>query len=68
MSSKILFTAGAKGGTGKSTAARLLITYLRQHGADPMLLDLDDENHTLTRFFPEALPDSTCGTSSPTMS
>src|SRR5213596_1740369 len=50
----ILFTAGAKGGTGKSTAARFLITYLRDHGADPLLLDLDDENRTLSRFF-EAL-------------
>ena len=53
--SNILFTAGAKGGTGKSTAVRFLITYLRQHGADPLLLDLDDENRTLSRFFPEAI-------------
>ena len=51
----ILFTAGAKGGTGKSTAARFLITYMRKHGADPLLVDLDDENRTLSRFFPEAL-------------
>jgi cellulose biosynthesis protein BcsQ len=51
----ILFTAGAKGGTGKSTAARFLITYLRERGSDPLLLDLDDENRTLSRFFPEAL-------------
>lgn len=54
--STILFTAGAKGGTGKSTAARFLITYLREHGFDPLLLDLDDENRTLSRFFPEAIP------------
>ena len=54
MASKILFTAGAKGGTGKSTAARFLITYLRQNNADPLLLDLDDESKTLSRFFPEA--------------
>src|SRR5216117_276381 len=53
--STIIFTAGAKGGTGKSTAARFLITYVRHHGADPLLLDLDDENRTLSRFFPEAL-------------
>ncbi len=51
----ILFTAGAKGGTGKSTAARFLITYLREHGLDPLLLDMDDENRTLSRFFPEAI-------------
>ncbi len=50
----ILFTAGAKGGTGKSTAARLLVTYLRERGSEPVLLDLDDENRTLSRFFPEA--------------
>ncbi len=53
--SNILFTAGAKGGTGKSTAARFLVTYLREHGAEPLLLDLDEENRTLSRFFPEAL-------------
>ena len=53
--SSILFTAGAKGGTGKSTAAPFLITYLRDHGHDPLLLDLDDENRTLSRFFPEAV-------------
>jgi hypothetical protein len=55
MSCTLIFTAGAKGGSGKTTVARFLITYLREHGADPILLDLDDENHTLTRFFPEAL-------------
>ncbi len=53
--STILFTAGAKGGTGKSTAARFLVSYLREHGADPTLLDLDEENRTLSRFFPEAV-------------
>src|SRR6058998_2315393 len=53
--STVVFTAGAKGGTGKSTAARFLVTYLRERGADPLLLDLDDENRTLSRFFPEAL-------------
>ena len=55
MTSTILFTAGAKGGTGKSTAARFLITYLREHGFDPLLLHMDDENRTLSRFFPEAI-------------
>ena len=55
MTSTILFTAGAKGGSGKSTAARFLITYLREHHADPLLVDLDDENKTLARFFPEAM-------------
>ena len=50
----IIFTAGAKGGTGKSTAVRFLTTYLREHGHNPVLLDMDDENRTLSRFFPEA--------------
>jgi hypothetical protein len=53
--STILFTAGAKGGTGKSTAVRFVVTYLRENNANPLLLDLDDENRTLSRFFPEAL-------------
>ncbi len=53
--SKIIFTAGAKGGTGKSTAARFLITYLREQGENPLLMDMDDENRTLSRFFPEAI-------------
>jgi hypothetical protein len=53
--STIMFTAGAKGGTGKSTAVRFLITYLRENGSNPFLLDLDEENRTLSRFFPEAL-------------
>ncbi len=53
--SNIIFTAGAKGGTGKSTAMRFLITYLRQQEMNPLLLDLDDESRTLSRFFPEAV-------------
>jgi len=52
--STIIFAAGAKGGTGKSTAVRFLTTYLRENGHKPVLLDMDDENKTLSRFFPEA--------------
>ena len=55
MSCTLFFTAGAKGGAGKTTAAKFLITYLREHGEFPLLMDLDDENHTLARFFPAAL-------------
>ena len=55
MSCTLFFTAGAKGGSGKTTAAKFQITYLREHGEVPLLMDLDDENHTLARFFPEAL-------------
>ena len=52
--STVIFTAGAKGGTGKSTVARFLITYLREEGYDPILLDMDNETKTLSRFFPES--------------
>jgi len=52
--STVIFTAGAKGGTGKSTVVRFLITYLREHGYEPLLLDMDTETKTLSRFFPEA--------------
>jgi len=50
----IIFTAGAKGGTGKSTAIRLLITYLREQGFKPLILDMDDESRTLSRYFSDA--------------
>lgn len=53
--STIIFTAGAKGGTGKSTATRFLITCLRERNLNPLILDLDDENRTISRFFPEAV-------------
>jgi MinD-like ATPase involved in chromosome partitioning or flagellar assembly len=52
--STIIFTSGAKGGTGKTTVARLLTTYLREQGLNPLLLDMDDESRTFSRFFPEA--------------
>ena len=50
----IIFTSGAKGGTGKSMSVRFLTTYLRENNYKPVLLDMDDENRTLSRFFPEA--------------
>jgi MinD-like ATPase involved in chromosome partitioning or flagellar assembly len=55
MTIKILFTAGAKGGTGKSTFLRYLITWFQDHGVDPLLIDADDENGTLKRFFATAI-------------
>ena len=56
MSCTLIFTAGAKGGSSKTMAARfLIITYLQEKGTSPLILDLDDENHTLSRFFPEAV-------------
>jgi hypothetical protein len=54
MKSTVVFTAGAKGGTGKSTILRFFITYLRGNGFEPSLLDMDNESRTLSRYFPEA--------------
>lgn len=54
MATKILFTAGAKGGTGKSTYLRFLTTWLQEAGIEPYLIDADDDNATLSRFFPQA--------------
>ena len=42
--STIIFAAGAKGGTGKSTAICLLTNFLRKQGLKPLLLDMDNEN------------------------
>ena len=47
--------AGAKGGTGKSTFMRLLATWLQENGIEALLIDADDENGTLKRFFPQAV-------------
>jgi hypothetical protein len=54
MNTKIIFTAGAKGGTGKSTYLRYLISWFLEAEISPLLLDCDDENSTLSRFYPEA--------------
>jgi len=54
MAIKILMSAGAKGGTGKSTFIRFAITWLQDAGVAPYLIDADDENSTLSRFFPQA--------------
>jgi MinD-like ATPase involved in chromosome partitioning or flagellar assembly len=55
MPCKIILTCGAKGGTGKSTILRSIITWLQEAGIEPYLIDADDENATLFRFFPQAL-------------
>jgi len=55
MAIKILMNAGAKGGTGKSTFIRFPISWLQDAGVEPYLIDADDENATLSRFFPQAL-------------
>ena len=51
----LILTAGAKGSSGRTTAARFLITYLQEKGTSPLILNLDDENHTVSRFFPQAV-------------
>jgi hypothetical protein len=55
MPCKVLFTAGAKGGSGKTTAACFVVGYVQQHGVTPLIMDLDDESKSLSRFYPEAL-------------
>jgi MinD-like ATPase involved in chromosome partitioning or flagellar assembly len=55
MAIKILMNCGHKGGTGKSNFIKFPITYLQDAGIEPYLIDADDENATLSRFFPHAL-------------
>ena len=55
MPCKIIMTCGAKGGTGKSNFLRFIITWLQEAGIEPYLIDADDENSTLFRFFRQAL-------------
>jgi len=55
MPCKVIFTAGAKGGSGKTTAARFVLGYVHQQGVTPLIMDLDDESKSLSRFYPEAL-------------
>jgi hypothetical protein len=55
MSTKVIFTAGAKGGSGKTTALRFVLGYLHRLGITPLIMDLDDESKSLTRFYPQAL-------------
>jgi CobQ/CobB/MinD/ParA family nucleotide binding protein len=55
MPCKVIFTAGAKGGSGKTTAACFILGYLRQHDITPLIMDLDDESKSLSRFYPEAV-------------
>ena len=54
MKSLLIITAGAKGGTGKSTFLRYLVTWLQESGIEPHLVDADDESRTLHRFFSQA--------------
>jgi MinD-like ATPase involved in chromosome partitioning or flagellar assembly len=55
MATKILMTCGGKGGTGRSNYIKFPICYLQDCGIEPYLIDADDENPTLSRYFPQAL-------------
>lgn len=55
MPCNLILTAGAKGGSGETTAAKFPISYLQENGCSPLIPDLDDESHTLSRFFPDAV-------------
>lgn len=50
----IVFTIGGKGGVGKSWLSSLLIDWYRSLKMPFRAIDLDNENNTLSRFFPEA--------------
>lgn len=52
----VLFSVGAKGGVGKSTVLRHVAEWTISLGLPPLLIDADDENRSLTRFFPTASP------------
>src|SRR6187402_2092419 len=54
MKTKVIMVCGGKGGTGKSTYLRYLITWLREAGITPFIIDADDENSSTFRFFPTA--------------
>jgi hypothetical protein len=54
MATKILIGAGTKGGVGRSTFLRILITWMQDAGVHPFLIDADDENPTMKRFFSAA--------------
>ncbi len=49
---RLIITAGAKGGSGKSLTTALLYDWLKQKGIRAMVFDGDPENSTLSRFIP----------------
>jgi hypothetical protein len=38
-----------------TTTACFVVAYVQQHGVTPLIMDLDDESKSLSRFYPEAL-------------
>jgi hypothetical protein len=50
----VIFTIGGKGGVGKSWIMGLLIDWYKTLGIQFHVVDLDNENNTLSRFYPEA--------------
>lgn len=54
---RIVFTEGGKGGVAKTELALSLVSWYRENGLDPVLLDFDTENtnkSSLQNFFPQA--------------
>ena len=52
---KVIFTAGAKGGTGKSTYLRHQISWYQKQAINPYILDCDEESKSTSRFFKNAV-------------
>jgi hypothetical protein len=50
----VVFSIGGKGGVGKSWLIALLIDWYRARKVPFHALDLDNENNTLSRFYPDA--------------
>lgn len=51
---RIIITAGAKGGAGKSLTSSLIHSWVQSKGREIVSFDGDPENSTLSRFVPEA--------------
>jgi len=51
---RLIITAGAKGGSGKSLASTILHSWLVAQGSKTITIDGDSENSTLLRFIPSS--------------
>lgn len=51
---RVVFTLGGKGGVGKSWVALLLADWYASRKQNFHAVDLDNENNTLSRFYPDA--------------
>ena len=51
LTKKVIFTAGAKGGTGKSTYLRHQTAWYHKQAINPYIIDCDEESQSTSRFF-----------------